>query len=240
MCAAAAGGTPCASRPDASACGSEPESPRIMSVKKIPIESTWAEFWNVLFMPPPAPRCCAGRLFITAARFGAANAPIESPMSSRIAGEERVGEVDRQLLEQHEGERRDEHAPGREEARPVTVGEEPRERPCEQEADRQGHHEDPGPERRRREVVAVPRKPDPLQPDDQHEHQPTAGDRREEARGDAEGEGPDPEECEPEHRIVDALLDDDEGDQERHAGRQRPDHERARPAGRLPRVGRMP
>ena len=44
----------------------------------------------------------AGRLFITPARFGEANAPIESPIRSRIAGELRVGEVDRQQLEQHE------------------------------------------------------------------------------------------------------------------------------------------
>ncbi len=65
--------------------GSELESPRIISVKKMPIESTWAEFWKVWFMPPPAPRCCAGRLFITAARLGAAKAPIESPIRSRMA-----------------------------------------------------------------------------------------------------------------------------------------------------------
>jgi hypothetical protein len=54
-------------------------------VKKIPIESTCAEFWNVWFMPPPAPRCRAGMLFITPARFGAAKAPIDSPISSRTA-----------------------------------------------------------------------------------------------------------------------------------------------------------
>ena len=44
----------------------------ISRVKKIPIEITWAEFWKVWFMPPPAPRASAGRLFITAARFGEA------------------------------------------------------------------------------------------------------------------------------------------------------------------------
>ena len=63
------------------------ESPTIISVKKIPIESTCAEFWNVWFIPPPAPRCCAGRLFITPARFGEAKAPIEA-----------LGEVDVLLL----------------------------------------------------------------------------------------------------------------------------------------------
>ena len=30
-------------------------------------------------MPPPAPRSCGGRLFITAARLGEANMPIEMP-----------------------------------------------------------------------------------------------------------------------------------------------------------------
>ena len=51
-------------------------------MKKIPIESTCAEFWKVWFMPPPAPRCCGGRLFITAARLGEANMPIEMPISA--------------------------------------------------------------------------------------------------------------------------------------------------------------
>ena len=36
-------------------------------------------------MPPPAPRSPAGRLFITAARLGEANMPMEMPLSSRIA-----------------------------------------------------------------------------------------------------------------------------------------------------------
>ena len=56
-----------------------------MSVKKIPIESTWAEFWKVWFMPPPAPRSPAGRRFITPARLGEANMPIEIPVSLRIS-----------------------------------------------------------------------------------------------------------------------------------------------------------
>ena len=37
--------------------GSTEESPTIMSVKKIPIENTWAEFWKVVVIPEPAPRC---------------------------------------------------------------------------------------------------------------------------------------------------------------------------------------
>ncbi len=44
------------------------------------MESTWAEFWNVVFMPLPAPRCWAGRLFITAARFGEAKPPFPMPL----------------------------------------------------------------------------------------------------------------------------------------------------------------
>ena len=31
-------------------------NPRMMRVKKIPMESTWAEFWKVVFIPDPAPR----------------------------------------------------------------------------------------------------------------------------------------------------------------------------------------
>ena len=54
-------------------------------MKKMPIESTCAEFWKVWFIAPPAPRCSGGRLLITAARFGEANSPIEAPISRRIA-----------------------------------------------------------------------------------------------------------------------------------------------------------
>ena len=82
---AAAAETPCACRPSLSVEVSVEESPITSSVKKIPIEITWAEFWKVWFMPPPAPRSPGGRLFITAARLGEANMPIEAPESSRIA-----------------------------------------------------------------------------------------------------------------------------------------------------------
>ena len=54
-------------------------------MKKTPIDSTWALFWNVVFIPEPTPRCCGGRLFITPARLGAAKAPMESPFSSRMS-----------------------------------------------------------------------------------------------------------------------------------------------------------
>ena len=80
-----AGATPCACSPALIVSGSVADSPMIMSVKKIPIDSTWAEFWKVWFMAPPAPRSPLGRLFITAARLGEANMPIDAPMSSRMA-----------------------------------------------------------------------------------------------------------------------------------------------------------
>ena len=92
-----------------------------MSVKKIPIESTWAEFWKVWFMPPPAPRSLGGRLFITAALFGEANMPIEIPLRARIRREGRVGEVGRQEQQQAEAEGRSKHPPGREPAGPEAV-----------------------------------------------------------------------------------------------------------------------
>jgi hypothetical protein len=57
----------------------------IISVKKIPIDRTCAEFWKVWFIAPPTPRSPFGRLFITAARLGDANMPIAAPMRNRIA-----------------------------------------------------------------------------------------------------------------------------------------------------------
>ena len=65
--------------PMRSAWGSVRESPMIMSVKKMPIEITWPEFWKVEFMPDPTPRCSAGRAFMTLTRLGAAKAPMASP-----------------------------------------------------------------------------------------------------------------------------------------------------------------
>ncbi len=52
----------------------------MMSVKKMPMERTWAEFWKVVFMPDPAPRSDAGKLFITPVRLEAPNDPITRPM----------------------------------------------------------------------------------------------------------------------------------------------------------------
>ena len=57
-----------------------------MIVKKTPIESTLALFWNVLSIPAPAPRWSAGSEFMTLEVLGAKNMPIDSPMrSSRTA-----------------------------------------------------------------------------------------------------------------------------------------------------------
>src|ERR1700688_2271406 len=57
-------GTPWVTRPWNRVVGRVAERPRIMSVKKMPIESTWAEELNVAAMPAPAPRWLDGRLFI--------------------------------------------------------------------------------------------------------------------------------------------------------------------------------
>ena len=83
--AASAGDTPCATRPWLSAAGSEEARPRMISVKKMPMDSTMAEFWNVALIPAPTPRLSRGRLFMIPARFGEANSPMPSPLSSRIS-----------------------------------------------------------------------------------------------------------------------------------------------------------
>ena len=56
----------------------------MISVKKMPIDSTVAEFWNVALMPAPTPRLSGGRLFMIAARFGEANRPMPRPKTSRM------------------------------------------------------------------------------------------------------------------------------------------------------------
>ena len=48
----------------------------------MPMERTWAEFWKVVFMPDPAPRCWGGRLFMTPARFGEPNEAMVSPVKN--------------------------------------------------------------------------------------------------------------------------------------------------------------
>ena len=46
----------------------------------MPMEKTWAEFWKVVFIPEPAPRCSAGRLFMTPVRLGDPKAAMASPV----------------------------------------------------------------------------------------------------------------------------------------------------------------
>ena len=62
----------------------------MIRLKKMPIDSTIAEFWNVAVMPAPAPRALPGRLFITSARLGEENMPMPIPLTTSSAREHRV------------------------------------------------------------------------------------------------------------------------------------------------------
>ena len=73
-----------------------------MSEKKIPIESTWAEFWKVVSIPEPAPRCSAGRLFMTPARLGDMNRAVAQAHEQQQGGEGPIAEVDREQFEEDE------------------------------------------------------------------------------------------------------------------------------------------
>jgi hypothetical protein len=77
--AAVAAGTPCAVRPLYMAAGSLLDRPATIRVKKMPIDSTNAEFWKVAIMPPAAPRLSAGTEFIISAQFGEKNRPEPNP-----------------------------------------------------------------------------------------------------------------------------------------------------------------
>ena len=57
----------------------------MISVKKMPMDRTMAEFWNVALMPAPTPRRSGGRLFMMPARLGEANRPMPMPFISRIS-----------------------------------------------------------------------------------------------------------------------------------------------------------
>src|SRR5580698_9649269 len=76
-------GTPCATNPWYRLPGNDADRPTITSEKKIPMERTWAEFWTVVVIPEPTPRCSAGRLLIIAARLGAPNDAMDKPMKNR-------------------------------------------------------------------------------------------------------------------------------------------------------------
>ncbi len=53
------------------------------------MESTWAEFMNVAFMPAPAPRWSGGRLFMTAIWLGEKNMPEKNENKKMMAAKGR-------------------------------------------------------------------------------------------------------------------------------------------------------
>ena len=76
-------------RPWYSAAGSVEESPTMIRLKKMPIDSTMAEFMNVPAMPAPAPRWSGGRLFMIPVWLGAANSPMARPLRKISAAKPR-------------------------------------------------------------------------------------------------------------------------------------------------------
>ena len=110
------------------------DSPTIISEKKMPMDSTCAEFWKVVFIPEPAPRCSGGRLFMTPSRLGAPKAPMVRPMDEQQDAEGPVGEVDGQQLEERRTQRRAQHPAGGEGSGAVAVGQDARDGPGDQEA----------------------------------------------------------------------------------------------------------
>ena len=133
-------------------CGSDEASPTIIRVKKIPMESTWAEFWNVVFMPDPAPRCSGGRLFMTPARLGEPKDAMREPGQEQDDREDPVGKSIGQDLEQREADGGPDHAAGGEGPCAVAVGEDPRDRAGDEHAERERDHGDAGPQRGRGEA----------------------------------------------------------------------------------------
>ena len=212
----------------------------IIRLKKIPIEKTCAEFWNVVFIPDPAPRCSGGRLFITAGPVRRPERGHDQPGEEQQESEQPVGEVDRQQLKQDERNRRPDHPAGRERPRPEPVRENPRQRPRDQEPGRERQHGQPRPQRRPREVVAVQWQPDPLQPDDQHEHQPAAAQRGEEAGQHSGRERADLEQLDAEHRLGNPVSIIAERDQQRHPDHQEREHLGVRPAHGVGPYGSIP
>ena len=65
--------------------GSLLDRPATISEKKMPMDSTDAEFMKVAIMPPAAPRWLAGTEFMISARFGAANRPVPKPLSATMS-----------------------------------------------------------------------------------------------------------------------------------------------------------
>ena len=203
--APSAAGTPCASRPAASVCGQRSREPDDHQREEDPDREHLRRVLEGLVHARRrrrGPR--AGRLFITPARFGEANAPIERPIRSRIAAntgyEKSIGSSSSSTNATAEREH-----PARREARASRSGRRGTRRagPASRNPTVSGSMWIPAQSGVEREAVAVLGQPDPLQPDDQHEHQAAARDRGEEAREDAEGERADPEQRQPEHRVRD-------------------------------------
>ena len=130
-------------------------SPMIISVKKIPIDSTWAEFWNVWFIAPPAPRSPVRQAVHHRRAVGRGEHAHRRPDEQQDRAEDRVGEVGRQQHQQAEADRGQHHPGGRERARAEAVGQVARGRAGAQHPDRQRQHVDARPQRRLGEVVAV-------------------------------------------------------------------------------------
>ena len=57
----------------------------MIRVKKMPMDSTMAEFWKVVAIPAPAPRSFGGRLFMIPAWLGEAKSPMESPYNPNMS-----------------------------------------------------------------------------------------------------------------------------------------------------------
>ena len=70
----------CATKPVFNVCGRVDESPKIIRLKNMPIESTMPEFVKVARMPDAWPRSFAGTEFMMAALFGAAKSPNAVPI----------------------------------------------------------------------------------------------------------------------------------------------------------------
>src|ERR1700749_609887 len=91
MDAADAVGTPWAVSPENMACGRELARPVTISEKKMPMDSTEAEFMKVATMPPAAPRASAGTEFIISARLGEANRPVPNPLNPMMIANSQYG-----------------------------------------------------------------------------------------------------------------------------------------------------
>ncbi len=94
-----------------------------MRVKKIPIDSTWAEFWKVEFIPPPTPRSAGRQAVHDGGAVGGGEGAHGQAVEQKYQRELPVGEVDREQQHQEEGDGGAEHPAGGERAGAETVRE---------------------------------------------------------------------------------------------------------------------